>query len=44
MVVLVHWEAEQEALDQHPQQQRRQSQLQIDNTGCIVPSDLLAIL
>jgi len=43
VVVLVHWEAGQEPLDQHPQR-RRQSQLQMRNTGCIVPSDLLAIL
>lgn len=41
VVVLVHWEAEQEPLDQHPQQRR---QLQMHNTDCIVPSDLLAIL
>jgi hypothetical protein len=39
VVVLVHWEAGQE-----PHSQQRQSQLQMRNTGCIVPSDLLAIL
>jgi hypothetical protein len=43
VAVLVHWEAGQEPLDQHPQH-RRQSQLQMHNTGCIVASDLLAIL
>jgi hypothetical protein len=42
VVALVHWEAGQEPLDQHPQH-RHQSQLP-HNTGCIVPSDLLAIL
>jgi hypothetical protein len=43
---LVHWEAGQEPLDhQHPQQ-RHQSQPGtpvMNNTGCIVPSGLLAI-
>jgi hypothetical protein len=43
VVVLVHWEAGQEPLDQHPQH-RRPSQVQMHNIGCIVPSDLLAIL
>ena len=46
VVVLVHWEAGQEPLDQRPQQ-RYQSQLHtpaMHNTGCIVPSDLFAIL
>jgi hypothetical protein len=46
VVALVHWEVGQEPLDQHPQQQD-QSQLtdpEMHNTGCIVPSDLLAIL
>lgn len=45
MVALVHWEVGQEP-HQHPQQQG-QSQLtdpEMHNTGCIVPSDLLAIL
>jgi hypothetical protein len=42
VVVLVHWEAGQEPLDQHPQQRRQSPEMH--NTGCIVPSDLLAIL
>ena len=41
MAALVHWEAGQEPLDQHLQHWR---QLQMHNTGCIVASDLLAIL
>lgn len=43
VVVLVHWEAELESLDQHPQQ-HRQRHPEMHNTGCIVPSDSLAIL
>jgi hypothetical protein len=43
VVVLVRWEAGLEPLDQHPQRQP-QSHPEMHNTGCIVPSDLLAIL
>ncbi len=48
MVVRVHWEAGQEPLGhQHPQQRHQSQRLrtpEMHNTGCIVSSDLIAIL